>query len=234
MGFGRKIGIVVLGAVLLSGCSSASTEGAASPAQSPSAASPATPSPTAPSPTPSSPPTPTAEPAAEPARLVISTMQLQVLSDSGDVLDEIGIFDAIDPAVAILTDLFDAAPVVTAYEGTSAADYEWDGFMIGTDGPANPPTGAEVYVRAETSELNGIGIETVGGFAVGDSLIPLSEAAPEDSRTWDNQGVLEMVVNVDEVPVELDEVDRALHTELTANPADGPISQISAPAKNFE
>lgn len=161
-------------------------------------------------------------------------MQLQVLSDSGDVLDEIGIFDSIDPAVAILTDLFEAAPVVTAYEGTSAADYEWDGFIIGTDGPANPPTGAEVHVRAMTAELNGIGIETVGGFAVGDSLVPISEASPEDSRTWDNRGVLELVVNVDEVPVEGDDIDRALHTELSAHPADGPISQISAPAKNFD
>jgi hypothetical protein len=224
MGLASKISIVVLSTVLLGGCSSASAGVGASPGQSPAAQSP---SPSGPTTTPSAVPAPTAEP----ARLVISTMHLQVLNESGDVIDEIGIFDPIEPAVAILTDLFAAEPVVTAYEGTAAADYEWEGFVLATDGPANPPTGAEVYVRATTAELNGIEIETVDGVSVGDALGPIADATPEHSRTWENQGVLELTVDVDDVPVE---ADRALHTELTAHPADGPISQISAPAKNFE
>ena len=231
MGIGRKFGIVLLGVVMLGGCA-AGTDEAASPGQSPTPTSAAA----SPSPTPSSAgsPSPAPVPAAEPARIVISTMHLQVVADSGEVVDEIGIFDPIGPAVDILTELFGAEPVMTAYEGGAAVDYEWEGFLIATDGPAEPPAGAGVYFRATAPHLNGIAIESGDGFSVGDTLSPVAEAAPDDTRTWDNQGVLEMTVAVDEVPIEPGETDRALHTELTAHPADGPISRISAPAKNFE
>ena len=233
MGISGKFGIVLLAVVLLGGCSAGTGEVALSPTPSSTVAPGPTPSSTA-SPAPT--PTPTPEPVAEavPARLVVSTMHLRVVAAGGEVIHEIGIYDPIGPAVDILTDIFAAEPVVTAYDGTAAVDYDWEGFSIATDGPADPPTRAEVYFRAMAAELNGIIIETADGFSVGDSLIPISEAAPEDTRTWDNQGVQEMTVDVDEVPLESDGSDRALHTELTAHPADGPISRISAPAKNFE
>jgi hypothetical protein len=161
-------------------------------------------------------------------------MQLQLLDESGEVAGEFGIYDSIEPAVAILTELFGAEPVVTMHEGNVAADYQWEGFAIATDGPAAPPTHAGVYFRATATEVNGIRIETRDGYSVGDALVPLSESVPENSHLWDNQGVPELVVSVDETEIDPAEPDRAFHTELVAHPSDGPITRIAAPAKNFE
>ena len=49
---------------------------------------------------------------------------------------------------------------------------------IGTDGPAQRPIDPEIIMHVTTAEVHGIGIETVGGIQVGDSVAVLEIANP--------------------------------------------------------
>lgn len=190
---------------------------------------PATASPTAPAT-----PSPTTEPAAEPDRLVMSATEVQIVLTDGTVGSQFGYFDPISDVVAQLTELFGQEPVMTAYEGTAAADYDWPGLSVGTDGPGTPPTGAEVIMFVTAAEVAGISIESVDGAQVGDPLAPLEAADPANSYRWQRDGGEELVVTVGSTPISPDEPDREFSVELRALPSDGPITQMGAPMKNFE
>jgi hypothetical protein len=237
----------VVAGLLLAGCTpSSSTEPAtsASPAPSPSSSSSSSTSPSA-----------APEVSSEPTTIVVSTSELQLLLEDGSVSGEFVYADALDAVVAKLTELFGAEPTVTAYEGTAAADYVWDGFRVGTDGPTDTVGWPETYVTATATEINGIAIESAEGYRIGDDLLALEAADPDAAYRWDRQGVEQLVVQVQQVPfVGAGEgagagasggasggegsFERAFHTELVATPVAGaataPIVSISAPHKNFE
>jgi hypothetical protein len=216
-------GITVALALVLTGCSAdaePSTATSTSPTPSSSASS---------SPTPAAP-----EVSTEPTTMVIGTSALSLLLEDGSVAEEFAYADSVDTVVAALADLLGAEPAVTAYEGTAAVDYEWPGLQVGTDGPTDTVNWPETYITASVAEINGIAIESAEGHVVGDDLQALAAANPESTRRWQSQTGEELVVEVQQVAFEGTDLARAFHTELVANPSDGPITSIAAPRKNFE
>lgn len=170
----------------------------------------------------------------EPARLVVSASGVEILSDSQAVVGGFDYFEPVGPVVDELTSVFGAEPVVTTYDGTGAAGYDWPGFSLGTDGPAILPTQAETFATITAPELNGIALETLGGTVVGDDLVALAQEHPANAYTWSRQGVEELVVQIDEVTADDASPDKKFSVTLRATPATGPLTEISAPAKNFE
>jgi hypothetical protein len=224
--------VLAAAALTLTGCAPVipQSDPTSSPTSSPSLATPS------PSPTPEAAPAPA--PAAEAERLVMSASGVQIFLDDGTVGLEFGYFDPIGPVADDLSGLFGQVPVITTYDGNVAADYDWPGLSIGTDGPATPPMGAEIVMFVTAAEVNGISIETVDGIQVGDPLAPLEAAYPEDSYRWQRDGGEvqgeELVVTIDSVPVSADYPEREFSVELIALPSSGPITRMRAPMKNFE
>ena len=179
-------------------------------------------------------PAPIQTQASEPSHLVISSTDLQIYLQDGSLAETINYFDPIDGAVQRLTELFGAEPTVNTYDGTGAADYEWAGFRLGTDGPATPIIGPELSVLATTNEINNIKIGTTDGTRVGDDLRPISAADPTNSSVYPTRTGETLSVKIGTVPVEPGDSERAFYTTLSADPADGTIDQIHAPGKNFE
>ena len=183
--------------------------------------------------------TPTTEAAASPTAradpdyLVVSSTSIKVVLDDGTIGDEFGYFEPIQPVVAALTDVFAEEPVVTEYEGApTSVDYDWTGVSIGTDGPAQSPSGAEIIMFVTAADVNGIGIETIDGIKVGDSAAPLEAA--NSSYRWQRDSGEELVVTMNSVLITSGDNERMFSVQLRALPADGPITQIGAPMKNFE
>lgn len=169
---------------------------------------------------------------APPDHLVVSASSIQVVLDDGTMGDEFGYFEPIELVVAALTDVFGGEPVMTNYEGIPSVDYDWSGVSIGTDGPAQRPTNPELIMRVTAAEVHGIGIETVDGIQVGDPVAVLEVANP--SHRWQRDGVEELVIKVNSVPVTPEDNERTFSVELRSCPADGPVTQFAAPIKNFE
>jgi hypothetical protein len=238
-----RIVLTITLATVLAGCSTPTPTPAptATPTTTPTTAGTSTAPPTTPAAgaTSTPPQTPAPAPAPDvsgaPARLVISSLDIQIVLADGTVAQTISYFDGIEPAVSTITELLDATPTVNTYDGTGAADYDWPGLSLGTDGPARPPTKAELYVTATVDQINDLQLETTDGLQVGDDLRPLAEAAPENTHVGITSAGTEMLfVDVESVPIDTSNPDRAFHTGLTANPTDGLIAQIHAPEKNFE
>lgn len=221
-------GVLAVAALTLTGCAPVipQSDPTGTATSSPSAAS------ASPSATPEAAPAPA--PAAEADRLVMSSSGVQIFLDDGTVGLEFGYFDPIGPVADELSGLFGQVPVVTTYDGNVAADYEWPGLSIGTDGPAVPPMGAEIIMFVSAAEVNGIAIETVDGIKVGDPLEALALADPNNAHRWQRDGVEELVVTVDPTPVSADYPEREFSVELRALPSSGPITKMGAPMKNFE
>ncbi|MDJ0349742.1 hypothetical protein [Cryobacterium sp. PH29-G1] len=179
-------------------------------------------------------PVPAQTQASEPSHLVISSTDIKIYLQDGSLAETINYFDPIDPAVERLTELFGAAPAVNTYDGTGAAEYEWPGFRLGTDGPATPIIGPELSVRATAAEVNNIQVGTTDGTRVGEDLRPISAADPMNSSVYPNGTGETLSVKIGIVPVEPGDSERAFYTTLSADPADGIIDQIHAPGKNFE
>ena len=158
----------------------------------------------------------------------------QLLLDDGTVSREFGYFEPMAPVVTELTALFGQEPAVNTYNGTGAADYDWAGFRMGTDGPATPPTGAEIIIFVTAPEVNGIAIETVDGISVGDPIADLEAANPNDSSRWTRDGGEQLDVTLDSTPITPGETERMFSVTVTAFPSSGPITQFGAPMKNFE
>ncbi|WP_129590558.1 hypothetical protein [Cryobacterium aureum] len=169
---------------------------------------------------------------ATPDHLVVSASSVQIILDDGTMGDEFGYFEPIEPVAAALTAVFGREPVTTTYEGIPSVDYEWNGMSIGTDGPAQRPTNPEIIMHVTAAEVHGIGIETVDGIQVGDPVAVLEVANP--SHRWQRDGVEELVIKVNSVPVTPDDTQRTFSVELRSLPSDGPVTQFSAPIKNFE
>jgi len=170
---------------------------------------------------------------ADPNHLVVSSTSIQVVLDDGTLGDEFSYFEPIQPVVAALTDVFGEEPVVTEYEDApTSVDYDWVGVSIGTDGPAQPPSGAEIIMFVTAPDVNGIGIETIDGIKVGDPAAPLEAA--NSSYRWQRDSGEELVVTMNSVPITSGDAERMFSVQLRALPADGPITQIGAPMKNFE
>jgi hypothetical protein len=176
-----------------------------------------------------------AEPASsDPTRVIISSTEILLSLDDDSVVDAISYYDPIDSAVQTFTDLLGAESTVTWYEGTAAADYQWPGLRLGTDGPGERPQRAEVYITATVPEINGILFETEGGVQVGSDVRPIAEAGPASASTYEGEDGQVLAVDVAATPIDGGDMDRAFNVGLYANPADGIISQIHAPEKNFE
>jgi hypothetical protein len=173
-------------------------------------------------------------PAAEPDRLVITASGFQLLLDDGTVSREFGYFEPIAPVVTELTTLFGQEPEVNTYDGTGSADYDWAGFHMGTDGPAISPIRAEIIIFVTAPEVNGIAIETVDGISVGDPIADLEAANPNDSSRWTRDGGEQLDVTLDSTPITPGETEKMFSVTVTAFPSSGPITQFSAPMKNFE
>ncbi|WP_146069780.1 hypothetical protein [Cryobacterium sp. M15] len=169
---------------------------------------------------------------AAPDHLVVSASSIQVVLDDGTIRDEFGYFEPIAPVAAALTAVFGEEPVITTYEGIPSVDYDWSGVSIGTDGPAQRPTNPEIIMHVTAAEVHGIGIETVDGIQVGDPVAVLEVANP--SHRWQRDGVEELVIKVNSVPVTPDDNERTFSVELRSFPSDGPVTQFVAPIKNFE
>ena len=167
-----------------------------------------------------------------PDHLVVSASSIRVVLDDGTIGDEFGYFEPIEPVAAALTAVFGGEPVVTTYEGIPSVDYDWSGVSIGTDGPAQPPTGPEIIMHVTAAEVRGIGIETVDGIKVGDPVAVLEASNP--SHLWQRDGVEELVIEVNSIPVTPDDNERTFSVELRSLPSDGPVTQFAAPIKNFE
>jgi ABC-type Fe3+-hydroxamate transport system substrate-binding protein len=211
--------------LMLTGCTTSSTATAPTATSSSSSSAPTTAPPTS---------TPVQETDRTPDTVVISTNQLQLVFEDGTVAQVFQFIDPVGPVVEALTDLFGMEPAVDLYDGTGPADYEWTGFRVGTDGPTDTPNWPETYVTATATEINGISIESAEGHQVGDDLQALAAATPDLAHRWQSQTGEELYVPVQLVPYEAGIPERSFHTQLTANPADGPITSISAPRKNFE
>lgn len=192
-----------------------------------------TPSPAGPSSKPTAEPAASPTPRADPDHLVVSSTSIQVVLDDGTIGDEFGYFEPIEPVVTALTDVFGEQPVVTEYgDASTSVDYNWTGVSIGTDGPAQPPSGAEIIMFVTAADVNGIVIETIDGIKVGDSAAPLE--ASNSSYRWQRDSGEELVVTMNSVPITSGDNERMFSVQLRALPADGPITQIGAPMKNFE
>ncbi|WP_104087614.1 hypothetical protein [Cryobacterium sp. N19] len=164
--------------------------------------------------------------------LVVSASSIQVVLDDGTIGDEFDYFEPIEPVAAALTDVFGGEPVITTYEGIPSVDYDWSGVSIGTDGPAHRPNNPEIILHVTAAEVHGIGIETVDGIQVGDSVAVLEVANP--SHRWQCDGVEELVITVNPIPVTADDNERTFSVELRSYPSDGPVTQFATPIRNFQ
>lgn len=170
----------------------------------------------------------------EPSRLIVSSTDMQIVLEDGTVAETIAYFDPMVLAVEKLTELFGSPPSVDATDGPDATDYEWQGFRLDSDGPAIEPMRPEIFVTVSVAEINDIQLETSDGHHVGDDLRPLADAHPENSSVYPLESGEELSVEILSVPVEPGDAERAFHTGLSADSADGVIRQIHAPEKNFE
>lgn len=170
---------------------------------------------------------------AEAEYLVISAEGIQVVLSDGTDEVVFDYFQPVDEVTAGLSEVFGAEPEVSKYEPIASFGYDWGGFFLGTDGPGQDPAGAESHVRVTAAEVHGIGIHAVDGTRVGDPADPLEAAYPDSSRRWIYKGTERLDVGIAPVAIAPGD-ERIFSVDVTAFPADGAITQVAAPMKNFE
>ena len=210
------VGLLV--SIVLTGCTPVGTSAA--------------PPPSATAPTPQT-PAPAVDHDAMPTRILITAESIQILNDEGIPSQSFTYFQPVETLVAGLTALFGVEPVATPYAGTTAVDYDWDGFHLGTDGRGQAPFNAESGVRVTAATVHGLAIETVDGIQVGDPAAPLEAAHPDSADRWQFQGSERLDISIGVVAIPSND-GRTFAVKLTAHPADGAVTQFMAPHKNFE
>ena len=186
---------------------------------------------------------PTAEPETEPraATIVLATLSFTVLDEDGALLHEYDYFEPAAAPIADLTEIFGAAPVITAFPGFThqwpGSEYAWGGFsLVDFDGPSIA-YGEDFDLVVRAAEVNGIGIEVVGGAQVGDTSAAglaaggVVQSYPDfpDITPW-----LEFDTSVAPDPEWADwdgGPRRFVYGETTG--AGGPISMLRAPSVNY-
>lgn len=220
-------GALVVLSLALAGCNS-------TPAPSSPTSTATPPRPTSTSPAGASTPAPVDSPAiAEPDHVVVSAVGMQVVLDDGTLGLNIDYFQPIDEVAIALTELLGAEPSVTSYPDTPAADYVWEGLTLLTDGPAQPPRKAEFVVRVTAPDVHGLSMETADGVKVGSPIGPIEAANPASSHRGTIAGQERLSIYLSPVSIENGD-SRTFSVEVVALPSDGPVSEIFAPAKDFE
>jgi hypothetical protein len=118
------------------------------------------------------------------AKIVISSLTLQLQSSSGEVLSEFKYFENDHEAViAALTEAFGADPQVGRYEGNfhypGGDKYDWGGLAL-FDSPSEIDSEIGMHdfaVTASAAVVSGVRVETSEGIAVGASFSELESEA---------------------------------------------------------
>jgi hypothetical protein len=156
-----------------------------------------------PSPSPSVVPTPTPEPTAVPVDpyaavvgLVIRPMTLELRDDAGGVVAALDYAAPAPDAIAVLTDLFDTAPVDEPYEGTNhtppGVTHTWDGLVIDErfydeerrDGTALDYVWPRFAAYLDGPTVHGLDLSSEQGFHATDPWSNLSGDPVFDAQLW--------------------------------------------------
>lgn len=191
-------------------------------------------------------PTETIEPVVEepdpvPALIVIARESFTIADSEGTVTDD---FDyQTDPAAAVarLTDVFGAAPVISNDEGNfhewPSVIYTWSGFsVIDYVGGDSIPFGADYEVASSAAVVGGIAIEAPGGVTVGDSTATATAAGGTAfSQMYD---VVVSWVELDAVPDPSPdwagwEGGPRIFVRLALDAPSGAVTIIAAPMVNY-
>jgi hypothetical protein len=180
------------------------------------------------------------------ARVIIFTGLIGAAAASGNsigtVIDMFEPLSSIDPVIDELSGHFGFEPVSEfvpadpCCDGVDYTSYRWDGFEVldwvgtGSQTPARP----EFVVRATSSDVRGVRVETVDGISIGDSMTGLEAAHPSDSYRQTGAFTEQIVVRVMVMePVEARFGPVSFAVRLTG-PVSGGVDEIFSPVPDLQ
>lgn len=193
------------------------------------------------SPTPSATATPTPTPTPEPTltTLTMGPRSLIATDQNGATLAEL-VYNAPDPAtVETLTALWGFEPTTeevrrgVATDAFSGTVFTWEGFSIAWFGKwvDEPGSGLDfVYVSISAATARGVAMTSMDGIAVG-QMIDFAAQYPDALQSGTTpDGVAYTSARTSCIPYETSEAaDAADCVAVSALPADGPVTSLSAP-----
>ncbi|MGG7464484.1 hypothetical protein [Plantibacter sp. YIM 135347] len=217
---------IIAGLALLTGCAPQAAAPSASPTKTAAA--------------PSATPTPTPADAVA-SRVVVHSQTVDVVAEDGSTIASVRYFDPATDMVAALTKAFKAEPVVSADPGAietpPGTRYTWGGFaIVDRDIEQSDPYFPAINLYAETADVNGVRIETVGGFAVGDDVETVAAAASDKvSRYTMGDGTHSVNIRVDrfDIPPVGDKPEARSWGVVLLGEANGSVTRIVAPSGDF-
>ena len=237
------VGAIIFGAITLQNRPTDNTSDDPVPIVPTSTPTPEITLPPVPSNTPEPPPT-HAPAAPKVARIVVSSVGVELQSKDGDVVDEFIYLDEdAEKIIETMTDLLAVDPVVTRQDAVThflAFDhYEWGGFIVeDLEGGAAKPFVPDFRVKAWASEVNGITIVTASGVGIGtpeSRIRTISQDLGLGAEYGDNDGY--WVVETADVPdyeLDGDGGKPAVYNTMVAVEGDATVvTRILAPGRNF-
>ncbi|MFZ4895923.1 hypothetical protein ACL9RL_15885 [Plantibacter sp. Mn2098] len=183
--------------------------------------------------------TPTAPPVV--ASVLVRAEAVEVLGDDGSTIASATYFDAASTFTEMLTAAFGAAPVVEPDEGgietPPGTRYTWSGFFIvDRDIDQQEPYDPAITAYVIVPEVNGIRVETVGGYAVGDNAEAVATTYPDEvSRYTLTEGGELLMVRADrvDIPPTGDKPEKRSWAVAVLGKTDGLVTNLIAPSGDF-
>lgn len=190
--------------------------------------------------TPAQPTSSTRPPAPAPVTgIFVSAESIELRDASGNRLSTFDYFQPASEVVAGLSQALGSAPILENLEGHNdvppSTSYNWGGFVLNDPSTGGtPPYSSNTWVRVSSMAVNGVGISTVDGIAVGDSAAELEARYPDTSFRFPLGG---LNIGVGFVPLppsdEAPGTDRTFSVQLVAPDPLGPITQLTTPSPNW-
>jgi hypothetical protein len=227
----RALALLLCVGIGTAGCASATPSDA--PSTPPAAEEPSAP--------PTATPTPTEQAGPEAERIIVSAEAIVVLASDGTELAAYDYFQDTAEVVDGLTEVFGGPPADNPFEGDAhspaGVERAWEGFSILDDErEPTPPHTPNHLVDVTASEVNGILVETMDGFAVG-SVADEVLAAP-DAEPYSPPGETLQLIQIDAVPLDFDDPicpdgTCTLSVRMFTDDSAEEIVRMLAPAPNF-